>query len=161
MFVSSWIALMSTSKSRKTNNKVRGRVRLSLKRWRILGWTDTTITDLEGILWDNLDLRLFMWLTLCFKNQCIKSWRRSRTSHTLNGQTKWEEIPWGTTRASIANTTKSRGIPSRTAKLYGTIWSNSLERVGYNSFYISLMDRRPIKVRGLGERFFKAPIRHN
>ena len=39
----------------------------------------------------NLDLRLFRWLTLCSENQCIKSWRRSRTSHTSNDQTKWEE----------------------------------------------------------------------
>ena len=39
----------------------------------------------------NLDLRLLRWLTLCFENQCIKSWRRLRTSHTSNVQKKWEE----------------------------------------------------------------------
>ena len=39
----------------------------------------------------NPDLRLLRWLTLCSENQCIKSWRRSRTSHTSNVQKKWEE----------------------------------------------------------------------
>ena len=46
----------------------------------------------QGILRDSLDLRPFRWLTLCFENQCIKSWKRSRRSHTSNGQTKWKEF---------------------------------------------------------------------
>ena len=84
---------MSISRLRKTNNKAKGRVRLSLKKGGILGRIDTTITDSAGILRDNLDLRLLRWLTLFSENQCIKSWKRSRMSHTSNGQTKWEEIP--------------------------------------------------------------------
>ena len=39
----------------------------------ISGRTDTTIIDPKGILLDNLDLRLFRWLTLCSENQCIRS----------------------------------------------------------------------------------------
>ena len=127
MFVGSWIALMSTSESRKTNNKARGRVRLSLRRGGISSRTNTTITDPKGILLDNLDLRSLRCLTLCSKNQCIKSWRRSRTSRTSNSQTKREETHWGIIKAFIANTTRSRGIPPRIAELYGTIWSNWLE----------------------------------
>ena len=46
----------------------------------------------QGILRDSLDLRPFRWLTMCFENQCIKSWKRSRRSHTSNGQTKWKEF---------------------------------------------------------------------
>ena len=59
---------MSTSGLRKTNDKARGKVRLSLRRGGISGQTDTTITDPEGILPDNLDLRLLRWLTLCSEN---------------------------------------------------------------------------------------------
>ena len=59
----------------------------------ILGLTDTTITDLGGIFLGSLGSRLFKRLTWCSENQCIKSWRRSRTSHTSNGRTKWEETP--------------------------------------------------------------------
>ena len=55
---------MSTSGLRKTNDKARGKVRLSLRRGGISGQIDTTITDPEGILPDNLDLRLLRWLTL-------------------------------------------------------------------------------------------------
>ena len=63
---------------RKTYNKVRGRVRLSLRRGGILGRTVTTIINPKGILRSNPGLWLLRWLTLCSKNQCIKSWRRSR-----------------------------------------------------------------------------------
>ena len=75
----------------KTNNKGRGRLRLSLKRGRTLSRTDTTIVDPEEILLGSLGLRLLRWLTQCSENQYIKSWRRSRMSHTLNGQTRYEE----------------------------------------------------------------------
>ena len=73
MFVGLWIALISTSGLRKTNNKARGRVRLSFKKGGISGQTDTIITNPKGILLDNLDLWLLRWLTLCSENQCIKS----------------------------------------------------------------------------------------
>ena len=35
-------------------------------------------------------LPLLKWLTWCSKNQYTKSWRKSRTSHSLNGQIRWE-----------------------------------------------------------------------
>ena len=64
---------MSTSGSRKTNSRARGKVRLSLRKGGISGWTATTITDPEGILLENLGLQLLSHLTQCFENQCIKS----------------------------------------------------------------------------------------
>ena len=46
-------------------------------------------------------------------------------NHTSNGPTKWEETPWGTTRASIANITKSGGHTTEDCK---TLW-NHLEQL--------------------------------
>ena len=121
VYASSWIGLISIRGSRRTNNKIRERVRSSLKRWGISGRTATIITDLGGILLGNLGLQLLKWLTLCSENRCIKFWKRSRMSHTSNGRTKWVETPWETIRASIANTTRSGGIPPRTVELCGII----------------------------------------
>ena len=47
----------------------------------------------RGILWDSQEPQLHKWLTLCSENQCIKSWRRSSTSYTSNGLTKWKGTP--------------------------------------------------------------------
>ena len=71
-----------------TNNKARGRVRLSFKRGGISDRTTTTIIDPEEIFLGNLGLQLLRWLTRCSKSQYINSWRKSRMSHTLNGQTR-------------------------------------------------------------------------
>ena len=82
--------LISTRGSRKTNNKGRERLRLSLRKGRTSGWTYKTIIDPEGILSSNLGLRLLRCLTRCSDNQYTKSWRKSRTSHSLGGQIRWE-----------------------------------------------------------------------
>ena len=124
VYANSWIGLISIKGLRRTNSKARENVRLSLRRGGNLGRIITTITEPEGILLDNLGLQLLRQLTRCFEKKCIKSWRRPRTSHTSDGQKRWEETPWGVIRAFIANTIRSRGIPLRTAELYGTIWSN-------------------------------------
>ena len=54
--VGSWIALMSISGLRRTNNRERGRLRWSLKTEGILGRTNTITTNLEEILWGILYL---------------------------------------------------------------------------------------------------------
>ena len=130
------------------------------KAWGMMRWAEH-LNKFLGILRDNLVLRLIRWLTLCSENQCIKSWRRSRTSPTSNGQTKWEEIPWGATRASITNTTKSRGIPPRIAELFRTIWNNWSGKEGYSSFCISLTDKETNWGQGRRGMLLKAPVRHN
>ena len=56
VYVGSWIALMSISGLRRTNNRERGRLRWSLKSEGILGRTNTITTDLEEILWGILYL---------------------------------------------------------------------------------------------------------
>ena len=152
MCINLWIVLTSTSGLRKTSNKGRERLRLSLRIREILGQTNTIIAGPEGILLDNLGLQLLRWLTRYSESQYIKSWKRSRISHTSNGQTKWEEILWGTTKVFIANTIRSEGIPSRIVELYGTIWSNWLEMEGYNSFCIGLIGRDTKQGQGLTDR---------
>ena len=54
--------------------------------------TDTTIIGPEETLLSSHGLLLLRWLVQCSRNQCIKSWKRLRMSHTLNGQIRWEEI---------------------------------------------------------------------
>ena len=157
MCINLWIVLTSTSGLRKTSNKGRERLRLSLRIGEILGPTNTIIASPKGILLDNLGLQLLRWLTRYSESQYIKSWKRSRISHTSNGQTKWEEIPWDTTKVFIANTIRSEGIPSRIVELYGTIWSNWLEMEGYNNFCIGPTDKETNQGQGLTGTLLQGP----
>ena len=50
IYTNSWTELISTRESRTTNNKEKGRLRLSLKRGGISSRIDTIITDQEGIM---------------------------------------------------------------------------------------------------------------
>ena len=121
VYVNLWIELTSISESRRTNNMGKGRLRLSLKRWGISGQTDTTITGLGETLLGNRGLSLLKWLTSYSENQYTKSWRKLRTSHSLNGQIKWEVTPWSTIKTFIANTTRTEGTPQKTVELWGVI----------------------------------------
>ena len=58
---------------RKTSNKGKERLRLSLRIGEISGRTDTIIAGPEGILLDNLSLQLLRWLTRYSESQYIKS----------------------------------------------------------------------------------------
>ena len=60
-------------KSRRTNNKGKGKLRWSHRIKGMLGRIDTTITKLGEILLDNPDLLLLKWLTQCSKSLCTKS----------------------------------------------------------------------------------------
>ena len=53
--------------------------------------TNTIITGPKETLLGNLGLLLLRWSAQCFVSQCIKSWKKLRMSHTLNGQIRWEE----------------------------------------------------------------------
>mgnify|MGYP006869212832 CR=1 FL=1 len=122
--VNSWTGLTSISGSRRTNNRGKGRLRLSLRRGRISGQIDTTITDKGEILLDNRGQSLLKWLVRCSKNQYTRSWRKLRTSHSLNGQIRWEVTPWSAIKAFIANATRTEGTPQKTVELWRVIWSN-------------------------------------
>ena len=141
MYANLWTILISISGSRRTSSKARERVRLSLKRGGISSWTSTIIIDLERILLGNLGLQLLRWLTRCSESQCIKSWRKSRMSHTSNSQTRWGETPWGATKVFIASTTRNEDTPLKTVELCGITWSSQLEMEDYNSFCIGLVGK--------------------
>ena len=55
-------------------------------------------------------------LMLYSENQCIRCWRKSRTSHTLGGRIRWWQSPRDTIRTFIANTTK-------TTENYRNLWN--------------------------------------
>ena len=89
--VNSWTELISISGS--INNKGKGRLRLSFRRGWISGRTNTIVTGLEETLLGIRGLPLLKWLTRCSESWYTKSWRKLRTSHSSNGQIKWEETP--------------------------------------------------------------------
>ena len=93
MYDNSWTKLISIRGSKRTNNKEKGRLRLSLKGERISSRITTTITSPGETLLGNWDLPLLKWLTQCSENQYTKSWRKLRTSHSLSGQTRWGVDP--------------------------------------------------------------------
>ena len=87
MYISSWIALASINRSKRTNNKGNGKLKWSHRIEGILGMINTTATNLGEIFLGNPDLLLLMWLALCSDSLYIKSWKKLRVSCTLNGQT--------------------------------------------------------------------------
>ena len=68
------------------NNKEKGKLRLSLRKRGILGWTDTTITGREEIMQINQGLTILKSSVQCSESQCIKYWRRLKINHSLNDQ---------------------------------------------------------------------------
>ena len=67
------------------NNREKGKLSLSLKKGEILGRTDTTITDREGIISSSKGQITIRWSELYFENPCIKSWKRLRMNSSSNG----------------------------------------------------------------------------
>ena len=72
MYASSWTELISIRELRKTNNKGKGRLRLSLKRGGILGQTNTTIIGLKEIMLGSQGPTILRWLTRYSENQYTK-----------------------------------------------------------------------------------------
>ena len=96
---------------RKTSSKEKVKRRLSLRRRGISGRTGSIITNLGKITSDSQDLPTPRWLMLCSEDRCIEFWRRSRTSHSLNGRTRWLETPRGQPKPLLP-------IPSRPGTHY-------------------------------------------
>ena len=128
MCANSWIELISIRELRKTNSKEKVKRRLSLRRGRILGQTSSIIIDPEEITLDSQGLPTPRWLMQCSENRCIRFWRRSRMSHSSNGQTRWLETPRGATRAFITNTIETKDTLRRIAGICGTIWISWSEK---------------------------------
>ena len=130
MYASSWTELISIIRSRKTNSRGRGRLRLSFKRGGISGRTDTTIISPGETMLGNRGPLILKWLMRCSENQYIKFWRRSRTSCSLNGQITWVATLRNAIKAFTANTTRTDGTSQRIIELCGIIWISWFEREG-------------------------------
>ena len=115
------------------NNREKGKLSLSLKKWEILGRTDTTITGREGIIPSIKGQITIRWSELYSENPCIKSWKRLRTNPSSNGPIRWWEILKNETKISIVNTIETMVTLSRIAKVYGITWTNLSEKVNWNS----------------------------
>ena len=69
-----------------TNNKEKGRLRLSLRRGGILGRTDTITISREEIMQDNQGLPMPRRLIQCSESRFGKLWRRLKTNHSSSGR---------------------------------------------------------------------------
>ena len=147
----SWTKLISIKGLKKTNNRGKERLRLSLRKWGISSQTDTTTTDLGGTLLGSQGLPILKRLTRCSGNWCIRFWRRLRMSHSSNGQIRWLETPWGTIRAFIANITRTKNILQKNVEICGTIWTSWSERESWSSFCIIPVVRGARQVQNPGE----------
>ena len=67
------------------NSREKGKLRLSFRKEEILGQTDTIITGREGIMQSRQGQIAIKWSELYSENQCIKYWKKSRTSPFSNG----------------------------------------------------------------------------
>ena len=121
------------------NNREKGKLSLSFKKWEILGRTNTTITGREGIISSSKGHITIKWLELYFENPCIKSWKRLRTNPSSNGPIRWWEILKSETKISIVNTIETMVTPQRIAEVYGITWTNLSEKANWNSCCITLV----------------------
>ena len=121
------------------NNREKGKLSLSLKKWEILGQTDTTITGREGIIRSSKGQITIRWLELYSENSCIKSWKRLRTNPSSNGPIRWWEILKSEIEISIVNTIETMVTLPRIAEVYGITWTNLSEKANWNSYCITLV----------------------
>ena len=102
---SSWTKSTSIKGLRKTSSWEKVKRKSSLKRERISNQTDSITIDQGETLQGNPGPPTCKHCMLCSETQYIRSWKRSRMSHSSNGQTRWQEILRSAIRAYIANTT--------------------------------------------------------
>ena len=110
------------------NNREKGKLRLSFRKEEILGQIDTTITGREGIMQSNQGQITIKWSGLYSENQCIKYWKKSRTSPSSNGPIRWWEILKSRTETSTVNIIGIMAIQQRIAGVYGITWTNLPEK---------------------------------
>ena len=123
-----WTELISTRGSKTTNNREKGKLRLSLKKGWISGQTDTIITSWKGIMKINLGLPILRSSMQCSESQYIKYWRRLKMNHSSNDQIRWWETQKNVTITSITSIIRIMGILQRIAGVCGITWTSSSER---------------------------------
>ena len=106
----------------------KGKLRLSPKKDEILGRIDTTIIGRAGIMQSSQGRIITKWSGLYSENQCIKYWKKSRTSPSSNGPIRWWEILKSETETFTVNIIRIMAIKQRIAGVYGITWTNLSER---------------------------------
>ena len=101
---------------------------MSPKKDEILGLIDTTITGREGIMQSSQGQITIKWSGLCYENQCIKYWKKSRMSPSSNGPIRWWETLKSETETSTVNIIGIMAIQWRIEGVYGITWTNLSER---------------------------------
>ena len=101
---------------------------MSLKKEEILGWIDTTITGREGIMQSSQGQITIKWSGLCYENQRIKYWKKSRMSPSSNGPIRWWETLKRETETSAVNVIGIMAIQQRIIGVYEITWTNLSER---------------------------------
>ena len=121
------------------NNREKGKLSLSLKKWENLGRTDTIITGREGIILGSKPQITIRWSERYSENPFIKYWKRLRMNPSSNGPIRWWETLKREIEISIANTIETMVTLPRVAEVYGIIWTNLSEKANWNSCCIPLM----------------------
>ena len=140
------------------NNREKGKLRLSFKKWEILGRTDTTITGRKGIIPSNKGQITIRWSELYSENPCIKSWKRLRMNPSSNGPIRWWEILKSETEISIVNTIETMVTLLRIAEVYGITWINLSEKANWNSCCITLVVWMVRPILGQKGRILQDPL---
>ena len=115
------------------NNKEKGKLNLSLKKWGNLGRIGIIITGREGIILSSRYPVTARWSELYSESLCTKSWKRLRMSPSSNGPIRWWEILKRETEISIANIIETMVILPRTVEVYGITLTNLSEKVNWKS----------------------------
>ena len=135
--------------------------RLSFRRGGISSRIDSIITNLRKIALDNHGLPTPRCLMPCSESQCIRLWKRLRTSYSSNGRTKGLETLRGTTWAFIANTIETRDTLWRNVGIYRTIWNSWSKKESWSSCCIIPAAKRSRLVWILGGMILKTSSRND
>ena len=121
------------------NNREKGKLTLSFKKWENLGWTDTIIIGREGIILSSRRRITIRWSELYSESPFIKSWKRLRTNPSSNDPIRWWETLKREIEISIVNTIETMVTLPRTTEVYGIIWTNLFEKANWNNCCITLV----------------------
>ena len=146
VYANSWTELISTRRSKTTNNKEKGRLRLSLRKWGISGWIATTITEPWGILLGQSRPTSPQGVNTVFRESMHQVLEKIKNEPYFKWPNKMSGDPLRRNQSLHCQYHQERGHTTEDCR---TLW-NHLDQLVKKG-----------KVRGSRERFFKALVRHN